>query len=544
MPKRQRTCSTCAGELSTRGRCRSCAFDERRGAYLIPSSVPNPSHSDEAASGAHEGTHPNSSLELRSGPGHQNELGNEDDDHNRYHAMNDNCMQSEEQSDGPHDPQPASCLHVDRIMDFDDVLEDMTHSDGANANTLSYHEFTMQMFDGPPPLLKVASHLDAEVLVYAMPHFDAEHPRAIQRVMYQTGCIRVANDEDEEEDNKMVYICNCCEEGETAWQLACMFHEYARCTSDIPVFQCTHTRTLLDFLDKAGGVWTVMGREIMTRDGAPGTSCTLRQLTWKSQDDDSAPAAWDLSSAALCPQVRRQRDRHRLYQVGSVGDPTCTVGLVIGQKCQVCATRKHCYHIRYLRRCALQDDHDVDEDSDIDPNEDMTADAKSCFRMPLDRFDSIMQKYANSEGTGLQLHCSSRRKIPFDPLNQSAALASARYRRSVMDWNIRHGLKDLCSHPSAFQADEQNAPSLCSCESCNQSDAPTQFVLAADNAILFHAGGVVPNVKVMCACVLLTLLCSLSLCVGFRVTSHLASRGIKYCWCLVPSRPHSRAEYW
>ena len=156
----------------------------------------------------------------------------------------------------------------------------------------------------------------------------------------------------------------------------------------------------------------------MARDGAQGTSRNLRQLTWKSHDDDSAPAAWDLSSAALCPLVlHRRRERHRLYQVGAVGDPTCTVGLVIGQQCQVCATRQHCYHIRYLRRCALQDDHDVDEDSDTEHNEDMTAVAKSCFRMPLDRFECIMKKYANSEGTGLQLHCCSRRKIPFDPLS-------------------------------------------------------------------------------------------------------------------------------
>jgi hypothetical protein len=71
------------------------------------------------------------------------------------------CMR--EQSDGHHDQQAASCLYVNRIRNFDDVLQDMTDFDHGNANTVSSLQFTKQVFDGAPPLLKIACHLDAEL---------------------------------------------------------------------------------------------------------------------------------------------------------------------------------------------------------------------------------------------------------------------------------------------------------------------------------------------------------------------------------------------
>ena len=63
MPKRQRTCSTCAAELSSRGRCRSCAFVARVGGYCIPNPVRDPSRSIEAGAGAHEETNPDLILD-------------------------------------------------------------------------------------------------------------------------------------------------------------------------------------------------------------------------------------------------------------------------------------------------------------------------------------------------------------------------------------------------------------------------------------------------------------------------------------------------
>ena len=63
MPKRQRTCSTCAGEWSRRGRCRSCAFVASVGGYFIPSPVRDPSRSVEAGAGAHQETNPDLILD-------------------------------------------------------------------------------------------------------------------------------------------------------------------------------------------------------------------------------------------------------------------------------------------------------------------------------------------------------------------------------------------------------------------------------------------------------------------------------------------------
>jgi hypothetical protein len=95
---------------------------------LIPSPVWNRSRSVEAASGAHQETNRDSildqrssqessrdhikkpiatrflDLDQRSSPGHDKEQGNdEDDEHNYYHAIDDDCMEEQEPQDGPHD---------------------------------------------------------------------------------------------------------------------------------------------------------------------------------------------------------------------------------------------------------------------------------------------------------------------------------------------------------------------------------------------------------------------------------------------------------
>ena len=385
--------------------------------------------------------------------------------------------------------------------------------DSSDEEFREYMRLVKRFWDGALPSRVKVVESEIDMAVYAMPT-NLVQSKAKHCGMVYTGLARLPT-EDGAGDVSLPYgvnFCSCCAQGEVAWDLVQLYHSFPKCTGGIVPPNCLHARALIHLLAEGHE----MDPAELCLSFAHEDDCVPGEaLVWKraSDQDKEAPEAWMLAHVDAYPGRAHRVPTQELVQVGLWGSPGMQPGLVIGGKCQVCAIRRGCLHTRMCSLCVLPnyeggDGGDpVEQHDDVGPGDhddiNLASQPSSFFRMPIQHFNSIFTQYVDSDAQGLKLSCISAAKIPFDASSFPPTLIRTRQLRNDMKWPYWDGLRDPCPHNTSAQLETlQEAAAvedtvLCGCSHCQESaDQGTSWILACDDAVLFHLGSVIPGIHV------------------------------------------------
>ena len=354
-----------------------------------------------------------------------------------------------------------------------------------------------------PPRLHCAPEYGLKAAAFAMPDWN-EDTKAIQwDRLHVTGVCKVSGDSGSLE-GQYVYFCFCNEVGRNAWNMCELYagHNVPATNTSIISADCLHVQALPGLLG---------------HDPKQYIDCAATQVfedyshDHNDDNDDSLLAQWPCFALGhVCRYKTKAKNPLELTQVGVLGSGSASsVGLVLAGRCRTCSGHKQCVHSR-VWNLHNGHAHDANATHGLDGEHHPPVSEAHSFSMTQDKFDTMLARMCNADGSGLELKGWSQKRIPFDPAHCSSHLAAVQYNRCCLGqiYSDQEGLRDpyqlgvpnednhardagdqpinVHMHPGH----EVPAQGLDSCVHEYKESTPRK------PTFLLHPGGVIPNVRV------------------------------------------------